>query len=289
MLKAIFSIIRWPNLLLLGLIQGVVFTKLIDWHWSIMNGTDVILLILITMLIGAGGYVINDYYDIEIDKINKPKQWIAGNQLSTGQVLRLYKGLIVAGAILAVSLGVRLDLLIYFPIYLLAVVGLQWYSSRLKCTVLLGNLWVSIFCAGVIVIMALPDLIRKNDEVLKPFFWYYTFFAFLTTWFREIVKDLEDMQGDRQQGCRTLVVWCGEHKGKIVSLVIAVGLIVSLWLWEQQLTSWVFKTGLVVLEGSVVACGAFIWWAKDNTYYHRASQVIKFIMAGGTLLLLLPS
>ena len=286
MIKQFISISRWPNLLIVAGLQVIVYYRLMQYQHSVLSVPDVYLLVLLTLLISAAGYIVNDYYDSEIDQINKPEKWVVGNTLSADLVLKVYKGIIVIGAILAIVIAIRLKLLLYLPVYLLAVVGLQIYSSRLKCRPFIGNFWVSMFCASVILIMAAPDLLHRTPGILKPQFWFYMSFAFVITLFREVIKDVEDLEGDRQCGCQTFVVRYGQKAGKILALCGAIGLLLMLAWWEYLELNSTVRFGLVILEGAVIAGAAMFWWAKDNTYIHRASTLIKLVMVGGTLLLL---
>ena len=286
MVKLFITISRWPNLIIVAGLQVIVYNRLLQYDQSAVSPLDAYLLVLLTLLISAAGYIINDYYDSDIDQINKPDKWIVGNTLSEGIVLKAYKGIIIIGALLALLLALRLKLLLYLPVYLLAVVGLQIYSSRLKCRPFIGNLWVSMFCASVILIMAAPDLIKGTSEILKPQFWFYMCFAFVITFYREVVKDVEDLEGDQQYRCKTFVVRYGVKAGKILALAGAIGLLTMLVWWENMELNTSVKFGLLLLEGAVIASAAMLWWAKENIAIHRASTLIKFVMVGGTLLLL---
>ena len=283
-----FRIIRWPNLLMIAGIQALVFMKLMDHMGSMLYIEEVTGFIIITMIIGAAGYVINDYYDSRIDSINKPERWIAGNTWSLAKVMRFYKWLVVIGAICSLALAFRLEMLMYFPIYLLAIVGLQLYSAKLKCIPVLGNLWVSIFCAGVVLIVAVPDIVNGTPDVLYPSFWPYVLFAFLTTWYREMIKDLEDLQGDKEMNCKTFVVRFGDKAGKYFSFVIAVVLWITLYWWENLQVSSYAASGLWIIQVAVILSMYFIWRAQFSGDYRKASIMVKIIMVMGTLLLLIP-
>ena len=285
-MKHFLSIIRWPNLVLLGIIEVLVFFRLLDWQNSLVGYWDLALLTGVTILLAAGGYIINDYYDRKIDQVNKPRQWIAGNVWSARQVLFLYMLVVLAGLILSVWLALRLELLPYLFLYPAAVTGLWLYSFLLKCMPVVGNLWVSLFCAGVILIVAAPDLIEGRKDVLTNQFWYYMVFAFLTTWYREIIKDIEDVEGDRSQNCKTAVVRWGLNAAKIMAVLLAVIIIVTLLQWESTLSSYTARFCLYLLESGIVASAAFVWWAKNKSYYHTASTTVKLVMLAGTLLLL---
>lgn len=287
MIKQFIEISRWPNLLIVAGLQIIVYYRLLHYDQSIVSVLDAYLLVLLTLLISAAGYIINDYYDSEIDKINKPEKWIVGNTLSTKLVLNVYKGIIVVGAVIAIWIAIRLNMLLYLPVYLFAVVGLQVYSSRLKCSPFIGNLWVAMFCGSVILIMAAPDLIVRTPGILKPQFWFYICFAFVITFYREVVKDVEDIEGDQQYRCQTFVVKYGKKAGRILALIGAVFLFAMLIIWETMEISRNVKWGLLLLQGAVVASAGMFWWAKSNKEIHRASTLIKCVMVGGTLLLLL--
>jgi len=286
MIKQFIHISRWPNLLIVAGVQIIVYHRLIDAEHSILSSREAYGLVLLTLIISVAGYFINDYYDSEIDRVNKPDQWIVGNTLSASLVLKAYKSIIVMGALLAIWIALRLNLLLYLPVYLLAVVGLQVYSSRLKCRPIIGNLWVAMFCASVIFIMAVPDLIKNTDNVLKSQFWFYMSFAFVITFYREVVKDVEDLEGDQHYHCRTFVVQYGKKAGMIVAMIGALVLLIMLYVWESRESNSTVKLGLYILQGAVLASAVMFWWAKNKEEIHRASTVIKFVMVGGTLLLL---
>lgn len=287
MLRNFFHIIRWPNLLMLAVIQGIIYLRLLQTVQSVLGLAEIILLITITVMIAASGYVINDYYDARIDSINKPQRWIAGNTWPLKTVLNVYSVLVGAGALLSILLAYRLSLFIYLFIYPAAIAGLWFYSYALKCKPVAGNLWVALFCGGVVSIIALPDVLHGNSEVINIQLWYYSLFAFLSTWYREAVKDLEDVAGDQREGCITFPVRFGMRNGKIMAIVLGLLLITSLIAWEMTQTDSLKKLIFTVLEGSVVATTAFIWWSKDHTYFQKASLLIKGVMLAGTLVLLI--
>jgi 4-hydroxybenzoate polyprenyltransferase len=287
MLKSFFTIIRWPNLLIVAGIQSVVFYTLLDSSQSVVSIPDLILLILVTLCITAAGNVINDYHDSEMDMINRPARVVVGKVWPKGKVLRLYKIIVALGAAGALYFAFRMHLLLYFPVYLLAVVGLQVYSTHFKCRPVMGNLWVAIYCGAVVLIMAATDLLHGNGHIIKTDFWYYILFAFLITYYRENIKDLEDVNGDAQLKCKTFVVVNGMKAGKILTVAAGVIALISLLFWDNTASDRNIKLGLLVLQGAIVGSLALIWWARDAGYFSKASALIKFVMIGGTLLLLL--
>ena len=278
-------IIRWPNLLLVLVIQGIGYDFLLDHRVSSLSLSDFLQLSLVTTILAASGYVINDYYDGRMDRINKPDRWIAGNIWSLEQVLWIYRVLIGVGAIAAVVLAVRIAFLQYLILYPLAAGGLWLYSYTLKCKPVIGNLWVALFAAGVLWIVVFPDYLNGHPEAIRSAVWHYGFFAFFTTWYREIIKDLEDLSGDTAAGCHTFAVLYGIRPAKIMAVVICVVQIIGLLVWESTLESNHLQLIFTILEGAMVASAALVWWAKDVQYFSKASMIVKGVMLAGTLLL----
>lgn len=171
--------------------------------------------------------------------------------------------------------------------YPLAVTGLWFYSFALKCKPIIGNLWVSVFCAGVVFIIVLPDILLHHTAQIRIELWYYMAFAFLSTWYREVVKDIEDKEGDERASCRTFVVKYGVKAAKILAIGLGLSLLASLFIWYDGQTNIWIKLGLNVIQGFTLTSMAFVFWAKNNIYYHHASNLIKLVMALGTSLLLL--
>ena len=190
MLSTFANLIRWRNILIVAGIQSIVFFTLLEWQRSVMSVPYFFLLVFVTLCITAAGNIINDYYDRDLDQLNRPGKTIVGAVWQPHTVLRLYKGIIVIGLVGALWFAITFTLLFYFPVYILAVVGLQLYSAHLKCKPVIGNAWISIYCGAVIFIVAVPDLLQHNAAIISPAFWFYILFASITTWYREITKDL---------------------------------------------------------------------------------------------------
>ncbi len=287
MTLTLLRILRWPNLLIVAWVQAIVYFTLLDLSVSVVKIEDLILLILITVLLSAGGYVINDYYDTTTDQINRPRRWIAGNTWSLSSVHALYIVLLMAGGLLSVWLAFRLDLTPYIFLYPAAAAGLWYYSYGLKCRPIIGNIWVSLFCAGVILIVPLPDLLHSDMPDSVPSLWVYAAFAFLATWYREMIKDLEDITGDRHAGCDTFVVRYGFRAGVIFSVMLGLllGAALVAW-WSLQALLWP-KVILLLLLGCVLYTLYLLITKSDRTACRQASQIMKGVMLAGTLVLLL--
>lgn len=285
MISTFLHIIRWPNLLLVLAIQCICYQFLIDPNLTSLRMPDFLMISLVTVLLAASGYVINDYYDGTMDQINKPDRWIAGNTWSMARVLSVYRTLLLAGAVVAIILALRMDFLSYLILYPLAASGLWLYSYRLKCKPLIGNLWVALFAAGVVGIVAVPDCLNGHRPALGSGFIYYGLFAFFTTWYREMIKDLEDLEGDTAAGCKTFVVRYGMRPGKLFALLLCVIQVIGLHHWESLITGKDLTLIFTLLEGAMLASGGLVWWARETSFFSKASLLVKGVMLAGTLLL----
>lgn len=166
------------------------------------------------MLITAGANAINDYYDIEIDRINRPNRPLPAGRMSLNEAL-LYSWILCGG-------GILLSLFIHLGAFLIAtgsVVLLYFYSIRLKRTVLFGNFIVALQLGVVFVYGGLAV-----GQIRVAFI--VGVFAFLYNLGREIMKDIEDIEGDRSQSVVTFPIRFGIQKALTLITVVFILLIV---------------------------------------------------------------
>lgn len=218
------KLFRWQNLL-------VVFLTMVLFRYAIilpvlntsglqlgLSHFNFALLVISTLLISAAGYAINDYFDLRIDRINKPERIILGKQIPRRKAI-FFHWLFNT---IALFLGGYIAYLSGKPQYAIAFVVipfLLWlYSVRYKKKFFVGNLVVASLAAFVILIVWAFDLqfLLKSDtgsrdiyRVIDFFALFYASFAFLTTLVREIIKDAEDVEGDRKAGCKTIAAFAG--------------------------------------------------------------------------------
>ncbi len=307
-MKDWLRLIRWQNLLFLGIVVWVMekwvcvpildsvrFYEVLPW-WLFW------LLLLVVVLTAAAGYVINDYFDVKIDRINRPDRLIVTQTISKEQAMMLYRILVLAGALLGLAVAwiVRdWQLALVF----LIVPGLLWfYSSSYKRQFLLGNLIISFSSALPPILVAQTNaayLYLHYPEVMPYltvgrdlFLWTggFALFAFLTTWIREIIKDLQDQTGDRELECHTLPIIAGEMWTKIILTLLICGtaglicyfgfvLIPFPHTWGSLSTRYVVLGLLIPL-----ACELWLLWAaKIPSDYRHAQMLMKFIMFLGVL------
>ena len=283
---------KWVATPLLQLEQ---FGELMPW-W--------ILTLLIVSVIGiaAGGYVINDYFDVKIDRINRPDNLVVTRIISRDAAMNLFYGLtavgVIAGTVVAWWAHSWTLLFTY-----VVIPGLLWfYSASYKRMFLVGNLVVAFASAIVPLLVAIANAdylhhLYQNALAYSPivgelYVWTGGFaaFAFLLTWVREIVKDIEDIEGDREMECRTLPIVWGDKVAKIIAtlLLMAIAILIVYMLfavlpfsheWKSLPTRYVVF-GLIV----PILCSIVLLWAANNrTEYHRVQTIIKFAMFMGML------
>jgi 4-hydroxybenzoate polyprenyltransferase len=285
--KIFFSLIRWPNLIIIALLQVVVFLRLMQAPRSLLSGYNLAMLMLITALISAGGYVINDYFDVEIDKINKPQKWLSRETWNQHTLWRIFLWLTGIGLLLTLMASYRFGLVFYLTLYFGATLGLYVYSAYLKCLPVVGNLVVALYCAATILIVATPDLHAGTADILLPGFYFYIFFAFCITLYREIIKDLEDVSGDQHFLCKTFVVRFGLNAGKGLAILVGLILITAMEAWKRSSALTGVEAGLWILQAGTVVTLLMLALTSRSDMFHRTSLLVKFLMMGGTLLLFL--
>jgi len=255
------------------------------------------IIVIINILLGAGGYVINDYFDRKIDSINKPQKVIIGNTIHRRFAIILHFTLNIIAVILAGYIAYQLQQPIVLLAYI-ALAGFYWfYSTTYKKQFLIGNIIVALITALIPMQIAYFDIIALNHNygdifILSGlpktlFFWISAFavFAFLTNFLREIIKDIEDFEGDRSYGCNTLPVVAGVKISKIVAIVISVSTIWLLaYLYFRFLNDSISKWYLLfaVITPLIIAIILTIK-AKTTKQYHQLSWLIKIIMLTGIL------
>jgi 4-hydroxybenzoate polyprenyltransferase len=200
-LQSLLRLTRFTNLLIIGFAQYFTAYFLVD----VSPFTDLRLFILTssTLLIAAAGYIINDYYDIKIDYINKPERVVIGKGIPRRFAILFHTLFSLAGIALGFYLGWRIALINFLSAFLL-----WWYSNNLKRLPFVGNFSIALLTGTSIYLVA---LLYGGDDTLIII---YSSFAFFMTLVREIIKDMEDLKGDSTFGCKTLPIVWGFRKTK---------------------------------------------------------------------------
>lgn len=267
-IKALFRLTRFWNLTIIGLAQY--FSAYFLIGANVFSDWRLLLLTSSTIMIAAAGYIINDYYDIKIDLINKPQRVVIGKSITRRYALLFHSLLSFGGVVIGLLLDWRIGIVNLFSSTLL-----WWYSNHLKRLPFVGNLAVA-FLTGVSI--GIVDLLyhQPNTLVLG-----YALFAFAMTLIREIIKDMEDWKGDNTFGCRTLPIVWGMRKTKqllyllLVSFVLAVILINEIYV---HLPIYYFAVFLFLPLGYLVAKLVRADTIRD---YEKLSSLCKYLMLLG--------
>jgi len=266
----ILKLIRFGNLAIIGLTQLLVALFLVEGttFWGLITDQRFIFLVLSTILIASGGYLINDYYDIKIDYVNKPDRVVVGKHIKRRHVLVMHSFFNGIGILLGVFVSWWI-----VGINILATFLLWFYSNLLKRLPLWGNLIVS-FLTGISVFV-IYVLYWQNLELIAM----YAIFAFFISLIREIVKDLEDMEGDEKFGCKTLPIAIGVIATKRITYAITILFLIAVFLLANHLQSfWPF---FITLTSILAFLCNRIYFADKKRDYARVSTYAKIIMVLG--------
>jgi 4-hydroxybenzoate polyprenyltransferase len=304
-LKLVSQLIRLPNLLI------IIFTMIL-LRYSIVEPVlyktepgamtiwyDFALLVLATLLIAAGGYIINDYFDIKIDAINKPDKIVLDRLISARMAIKLHIILNIAAILIGLYLAYRIRSLpfgLIFPF----ISGLLWlYSAKYKRMIGWGNLIVALLSALVIFITWLfeflwlrlyPEIFigeRTELSFMSKIFFAYGMFAFLVSLFREIIKDMEDWKGDESYDCQTLPIVAGLRTTRFIVaglIIFTIGLLAygqfRMYQLEWSLAFWYF---MIAVQLPTLYLLLKLISAKEKNDFHFLSNLCKIIMFAGIL------
>ena len=270
LILALFRLTRFWNLAIIAFAQY--FTAYFLFHQGLLVFTDFWLFLIVasTVMIAAAGYIINDYYDIKIDLINKPDRVVIGKTITRRYAIFFHTVISVTGVGMGLLINWKVGAVNFVSVFLLWL-----YSNNLKRLPLIGNLVVSLL-AGLSIF-----LLSFLYEQYLPLVMTYSLFAFFMTLIREIVKDMEDMKGDTTFGCRTLPIVWGIRKTKsfLYGTILVFSFLV-LWLDYQQLKiSWIYFIPLLFVPMSIL----FYRLLKADTKkeFYQLSQLCKIIMLLG--------
>lgn len=305
-IAAFLKLTRWPNLVFIALTQCLfayivrkfVYGQILDFPPA-LNNTLIILIVVASLLIAAAGYIINDYFDLNIDLVNKPDKMIIERYINRRWAIFFHTLFSFIGFGISAYVGYRINN-IYIPFFnFLAIAALFFYSTTFKKKLLVGNVLISLLTAWVILVITVAEYKYLNSgnindripatRLLKVSF-LYAGFAFIISLIREVVKDMEDIQGDAKYGCRTMPIVWGVPVAKVftgvwLSVLIASLGIIQFYVWQL---GWIFS----IIYAVVVIIVPLFWIlrklydAQSPADYHKLSTVIKTVMFTGILSML---
>jgi geranylgeranylglycerol-phosphate geranylgeranyltransferase len=259
-----------PGNALMGAI-AIILVAIIDKTISI----PIILAMITVFFETAAGNVINDYFDYNIDLVNKPERPIPSGRISLKNGRNYAYFLFLAGTVCGFLISYLTDNWIPFVIVLIADVILYLYAYKLKTTPLIGNLAVG-FMTGFGFVFG--GFTLNNPSIITTSI-FLGFFAFVMTTAREIIKDIEDVEGDEKDGARTLPILIGKKTPAILATIL---IIVDCALCPLLYIYHIF--GILYLIIIAIAVILFIYSAilifksQDEATAHKSSKLLKIGM-----------
>ncbi len=303
---AFFKLIRWPNLVF------IIITQLLFYYCIyvplLANAADTRSHILFGMLItasiciAAAGYIINDYFDVQIDSINKPAKLIIDKHIKRRWAILWHWILSAVGMSLSTYISFKTGLWIISGANFACVVFLWFYSTTFKKKILTGNIIIAALTAWVIIVVyffAGADFFRLNGwadingfnaRKLFKFTILFSGFAFIISLVREVIKDMEDMDGDRKYHCRTMPIVWGVPASKVftaVWLVVCIAALTTVSLYAWQAGWWL--AALYVFLFCILPLGYILkklYAAATPAQYHLLSNMVKAVTLAGIISML---
>lgn len=304
-IKDFLQLIRWPNIFFIVITQCLFYFALAP---SIVPGfltKDSIfffsLLVISSVLIAAAGYVINDYFDVKIDAINKPEKVIVGKKIKRRWAIFFH--LLLSAIGLGTSIYVAWNTSMWIAIANLCCIFLLWiYSIKYKKELAIGNFiiaaltaWV-IFSVYIFVIGYYGNAIAVESPKLLKYAMLYAGFAFIVTIIREVIKDMEDTEGDRLYHANTMPIAWGIPTSKVftaVWIIVCIGLLIGIAGYAIVIGSWWIT---VYIASTLIFPFLYLLYklrqANSSKDFHSLSSLVKLIMLIGILsmaLFLIPS
>jgi len=301
---AFFRLIRWPNLFFISLTQSLFyycillpsFHNHIASHENVLKPADFLLLTLSSVLIAAAGYIINDYFDLNIDRVNKPERIVVEKLIKRRWTIVWHWILSGGGVLIGFYLSWKLKNIFIGPANLLCVVLLWFYSTTFKKKLIIGNVIISFLTAWVIMVLYLCEfrLHRFVDPVyhkllsrVYKFAVLYAAFAFIISLVREVIKDIEDMNGDAQYGCKTMPVVWGINVAKVFAatwLIVLIACLIVIQFYVLQYRWWASVIySLILIIWPLIQILRKLYDANTEQEYSRLSKAIKAVMLAGIL------
>ncbi|MBL7759570.1 MAG: geranylgeranylglycerol-phosphate geranylgeranyltransferase [Sediminibacterium sp.] len=305
LVAAFLRLIRWPNLLFIVLTQllfEVCIYERIYPDIRISNPAEGIrfaALVLASVFIAAAGYIINDYFDQNIDQVNKPDKVVVNRIIGRRWVIFWHMFLSLTGIFFTTF---ALPVNQYWHLVLanmLSVVALWFYSTTFKKKLLVGNVLISLLTAWVIGVLFfskyplnISKLLAVQQQEARFFrlMVVYTSFAFVISLIREVIKDMEDIEGDRRYGCTTMPIVWGINASKVFVAVwttVLIAALLILQIYALGLGWWqsVLYSLLLVVAPLLMVLRLLIRASKPEDY-HRISSLVKLVMFTGILSML---
>lgn len=295
------ELIRWKNLVIIATTLLIIKYGFINVFTSeaTLNNFHFFLFLISNLLLAASGYIINDIFDIETDTINRKNKMVIGTYLTVNQSYNLYFTTNIAG----VFIGFYIANYLNYPALAIVPISISFllylYSKSLKRTFLVGNITVAFFVGLSIALLGFIDLLLiKNINLLGIHYLLFelilefSVFAFLINLIREIIKDIEDINGDNELNMKTLPIVIGIKHSKFVIMVFTLLLVSALFYFiinYLPTNSLLFYYFLVAIGVPILYFIFKLFLAKTKSDFDYLSKILKICMVTGIFSLLLIS
>ena len=278
-LKGFILVTRFWNLLIIVLAQyftAIFLSQTGLGYYETITDLRLFVLSLSSVFIAAAGYIINDYYDVKIDLINKPERVVVGRILKRRVAMVAHTTLNFLG----ITLGFLLSMEIGVINFITALI-LWFYSNQLKRIALVGNITVAMLTALSIYIINV--LYQDNNFLVIA----YALFAFAFTLIREVIKDMEDVKGDLTFGCRTFPVVYGMRKTKLFLYTIATAFLIGVTALAYLFIGSDMAAFCLLLVVPLSVLAYKLYQADTTKHFNRLSNYCKIIMLLGIISMVL--
>ncbi len=295
-----FRLVRWPNLLFILLAESLFhffIYKPLYPSAALTADYPFYFIVATSICIAAAGYIINDYFDVNIDQVNKPQSVVVGAHISRRWVIFWHLILSMVGIYISlIAFPFQQYLHIHFS-NLVTILILWFYSTNFKRDFLIGNVVIAVLTAwtiGVVyfskftlVQLVHPTHMQPTDLKFFKLMLLYSSFAFILTLVREALKDMEDMNGDEKFGCKTMPIAWGLQTTKVyvaVWLMVLILVLTIIQLYTIPFGWWIPVTYCIV---TIIAPLVYVLFhlkqAFSSADFNRLSNWIKLAMLMGIL------
>ena len=300
-LPIFLQLIRWKNLVMIVAIQ-LLFKYVYFPTFGIATVLDpihFILLMIATICIAAAGNIINDIQDIEADVINKPKKVLVTKHLSVAQANQYYYICNALGILIGLYIAYHVNRISFVATFVATALLLNVYSMSLKKKPIIGNIVVSLLISLSILIVGFFDVIPAISEEngVDQYLAFrglidYAVFAFMFNFLREMVKDVEDIDGDKKLEMKTLPILIGQKKSRylIFGLCFIPLTLITYYSYANFAELPVVLTYmLIVVQLPFLHFMTKLLYAENKKHYRYLSRLLKFIMLLGMLSIIIIS
>jgi len=273
-------ILRPINLIFIGL--TVLVLPLLTQLTVGMDGSTFFFIVLKALnltIVAAAGYIINDYFDQKADAINKPdEQWV-GSLMTGKRAILLHIVLSSLAMMLSIVISHHFQHHFYWMATLILTLLLLLYTPFFKRTMLLGNVLV----AGVVAIIPWWALLNSVTPKHEWLIWSMVFFSFCSNWIREVIKDIQDIEGDAVGQYKSIALVKGVSKAVELVKWSWILLLCCVLLFHLFILDEINKWSLVLMLFPGLIGWFPVWIAKNPKDYKRVSRLMKIWMMGATI------